>query len=174
MATYGPGTKHNELTGGTYVYTKTQCDVELDKKQDKLSAGTGIALKTDGTISLAQLPKQEVNVLQTCQNPLKSTGNVCEFDVDHKLYLIEYAGLDNVQYKLAGCLVGLDYNVMAEVTLLVRLENVTPVVSFTADYPITYVGDTNFSVAEPFSTMWFAIRSFRNRLVVSKLATFES
>lgn len=172
MATYGPGTKHNALTGGTYVYTKTQCDRELDKKQDKLVAGTGISITDGGTISLSQLPKQEVNVLQTCQNPIKDQPYVLDFDKDHRLYSFIYESAGKTTYKLAGCLSDVDYNTMAEVTLLVTMTNTLGSVDFSADYPIVYVGDTDFRVLVAGSTIWFNIKSFREKIIVSKLGVF--
>lgn len=174
MANEEKGVLHKNIKFSDRVYLVNQIDDLLSLKQDKLVAGTGVKIEGN-VISISQLPKQETNCLHTCVLFDSAANNVLEFDKDHTWYKINVIdSTGSVPLTLAGVLTSdsLSPLTMVEVVLLVTMSSSLASVSFSARYPITYVGDTNFSVSTPYQTMYIAIRSFNNNITISKLGVF--
>lgn len=168
------GVLHHKIKFNDRVYLVGDINELLDHKQNKLVAGPGVKIEND-VISIAQLPKQETNCLHTCVLFDNAADNVLEFDKDHTWYKINVIDpTGTVPLTLAGVLTSdsLSPLTMVEVVLLVTMSSSLASVSFSARYPVTYVGDTNFSVSTPYQTMYIAIRSFNNNITISKLGVF--
>ena len=166
------GVLHHKIGFNDRVYLVGQIDDLLALKQDKLVPGPGISILEDGTIQLAELPRQEIKCVAECKDLTNSIDGTLEFDEAHRFYsIITNTNIDPV-LRLGGVLSTSKYNDIVELYLLVTLMNPQISVSFRADRNITYVGDTHFSVDLSGQTLYFILRAFRDGICVSKLGVF--
>ena len=170
MAEEEKGVLHHKIKFNDRVYLVGDIDELLSLKQDALVAGDGI--KIDGSvISLAKLPKQEV---KTTHDVVFVDVPDIPFNTDHKFYMYNHTSADPTPLviKLSGIMGETSYDTVVECVLMVRIANTTSSVTFSAELPIVYVGDTDFSVVSSNQVLYIAVRSFAGKIVVSKLGTF--
>ncbi len=170
MADHGEGTKHSVLTGADVVYTKEQCDRELDRKQDRLTAGPGISLK-EGVLS-SKVSGRVPNRYGVKDVNLGSAYEKTEIEVDddHHVYVASASsasigGSDNPFYFKNIEEVGGDDVYVFE--LWVTVADPNHEIAFGDEF-VRRIGDTVYRVDEPGQTIHFACRWYNGTLLVSK------
>ena len=169
MVTHGPGTKHNALTGGTYVYTKPQCDDELDKKQDKLVAGDGVTI-SDGVIScvLSTAVSNRCRVLDI--NSLSTTeSNLITVDNNYHIYFATVSSDSVMQPFVIDGLAESAGPDMYSIEVWVKVFDPAFELSFECtDGPTKCVGDTDYRVHESGQTLRFVVQYYKGEMLVNK------